>query len=98
MKQKLVEKIKQAIYEWAKQYPQVELAEIDVYPSPSGVPDVFHVIVVAAKGFESWDQADREDDLYWFLQKQLDDSNDIGISLLLTLTEEESDKYEQVTY
>lgn len=90
---KLIEKIRQNIYEWAQHHKTLELSEVEVYPS--GVPDVIHVIVVASKGFEKWDQSDREDDLYRFLRKKLGDADIVKISLLLTLTEEQNEKYER---
>ena len=94
MKRVLIEKIKQYIHEWAKLHPAVELAEVEVYPS--SVPQVFHVIVVASRGFENWDRRSRENDLYWFLRKNLGDKDIVKISVLLTLTEEENEKYERV--
>ena len=92
MKRKFIEKIQQAVQEWAKQHPTVELVSIEV--CPGSVPEVFHVIVVASKGFEDWEQTARENDLYWFLRKYLGDSDIVKISVLLTLTEEQFEKYE----
>jgi len=90
------EKIKKAIADWVKQYPSVELAAIDVHPG--SVPDAFHEIVVASKGFENWRQMDRDKNLYWFLHKKFADFEHIDISILRTFTEEESEKYERVFY
>ncbi len=92
MKQIFIEKTKQAVQKWVAQYPNVKLAAIEVYPS--SVPNIFHVIVVASKGFENWEQTERENNLYWFLRKELGDSDIVKITVLLTLTEEEYEKYE----
>ncbi|MDZ7292241.1 MAG: hypothetical protein ONB44_15955 [candidate division KSB1 bacterium] len=92
MKQIFIEKTKQAVQKWAEKYPNIELATVEVYPS--SVPNIFHVIVVASKGFENWEQTQRENDLYWFLRKELGDSDIVKITVLLTLTEEQYEKYE----
>ncbi len=92
MKRVFIEKIKNAIQEWAKLHPAVELASVEV--NPTGLPDDFDVIVVASKGFENWEQTERENNLYWFLRKKLGDSDIVKITVLLTLTEEEHEKYE----
>jgi len=86
-----VEKIEKAVHEWAKQYPQVEIADIEVYPSL--IPNAFDVIVIAANGFENWNRWDRTDDLYGFLHKYLTDSKHTAISKLTTFTEDESESY-----
>jgi hypothetical protein len=88
----LIEKIKQAIQEWAAQYPQVELSLVKV--NPSGIAHNIHVIVVAAKGFEEWEETERDDNLYWFLRKKLGDEDIVKIPLLSTMTEERYDRYE----
>jgi hypothetical protein len=85
-----IEKIEKAVYEWAKQYPQVEIADIEVYPSL--IPKAFNVIVVAESGFENWNRWDRTDDLYNFLQKRADFKH-FEISKLTTFTEDESESY-----
>jgi len=92
MKRAFIEKVKTAIQEWAKLHPTVELASVVV--NPTGLPDDFDVIVVANKGFENWEQIERENDLYWFLRKKLGDADIVKITVLLTLTEEEYDKHE----
>jgi hypothetical protein len=92
MRRLLIERVKKAVQEWAKQYPKVELVLIKVYPS--GIGENIHVIVVASQGFDDWEQSTRRKDLYWFLRKQLDPSDVAKISLLLTMTEEQYDKYE----
>jgi hypothetical protein len=91
MKRVFIEKIKNAIQEWAKLHPNVELASVEVYPT--GIPDDFDVFVVASKGFENWGQHERENDLYWFLRRKLGDSDIVKITVLLTLTEDEYEKY-----
>jgi hypothetical protein len=93
-KRLMLERIKKLITDWAAQYPHVELAYVEVYFS--GIADNIHVIVVASKGFENWDSTDRENDLYWFLRKQLGDAYIVKIYLLRTMTEEEYDRYEIV--
>lgn len=90
----LIEKVKNVIQDWARQYPQVELALLEVYPS--GIADHIHVMVVASKGFENWESTEREDDLYWFLRKRLGDADIVKIFKLLTLTEEEYNEYDVV--
>jgi len=92
MKRIFIEKTEKAVREWAQQYPNIELAAVEVYPG--SVPNAFHVIVAAAKGFENWEQTEREDNLYWFLRKKLGDADIVKISVLLTLTEEEYENYE----
>jgi len=47
MKRKLIEKIAKTIYDWAKQYPNVELAEVEI--ANSGIGDHIDVIVVAKR-------------------------------------------------
>jgi hypothetical protein len=47
MKRKFIEKIAKAIYKWAKQFPNVELTEIEI--ANSGIGDQIHVIAVAKK-------------------------------------------------
>lgn len=88
----LIEKIKQTIQEWAAQYPQVELTLVKVILS--GIADNIHVILVARKGFEDWEETDRDNNLYWFLRKKLGDEDIVKIPLLLTMTEERYDRYE----
>jgi hypothetical protein len=61
MKRKFIEKIAKAVYKWAKQYANVELAEVEI--ANSGFGDHIDVIVVAKKGFENWRSFDRHDDL-----------------------------------
>lgn len=92
MKRKFIEKIAKTIYEWAKQYPNVELAEVEI--ANSGIGDHIHVIAVAKKGFENWRELDRYKDLSEFLRKQLGHADAVRISKLLTMTEDEKDKYE----
>jgi len=92
MKQTFIEKTKQAVQNWATQYPNVKLAMIEVYPS--SVPNIFHVIAVASKGFENWEQTERENNLYRFLRKELGDADIVKITVLLTLNEEQYEKYE----
>jgi acid stress-induced BolA-like protein IbaG/YrbA len=87
-----VKKIKAAVEDWARQYPQVELSVIEAYPS--GIGENVHVIIVAQKGFENWRQLARQKDLEAFLRKRLGDAESAKIPLLLTLTEEEFDRYE----
>ena len=94
MNRRLIQKIESSIHAWAEQHPLVELAQVEVYPSE--VPDVIHVIVIAVKGFEQWDQSERENDLYRFLRQKLGDTDVVKISLLLTLTEEENENYERI--
>jgi hypothetical protein len=92
MKRIFVEKIKNAVQEWADQYPNVELESVKVHSK--GILDDVDVVVVARKGFENWSRSEREKDLYWFLRKKLGDADIVKIFVLLTLTEEESEKYE----
>jgi len=92
MKRVFIEKIKNAVQEWANQHPNVELESVAVHPK--GILDDVDVIVVARKGFENWGRSERENDLYWFLRKKLGDTDIVKIFVLLTLTEEESEKYE----
>lgn len=94
MQRQFIEKVKKAIQDWAKQYPKVQLASTEVYPS--GIADHVHTIVVARKGFENWEPTERENDLYWFLRKQLGDADIVRIIKLLTFTEEEYDQYDIV--
>jgi hypothetical protein len=86
-----IEKIKNAVLDWAKQYPRVELADVYVYPG--GFVDDYHVIFVATTGFENWRQSAREDDLYRFLRMRLGDTDIVKIFFLLAVTEEESEYY-----
>jgi len=92
MKRQFIEKVKTTIQEWAKLHPAVELASVEV--NPTGLPDDFDVIVVTSKGFENWEQTERENDLYWFLRKKLGDADIVKITILLALTEEQYEKYE----
>jgi len=92
MKRKLIEKIAKSVYKWAQQHPNVELAEVEI--ANSGIGDHIHVIVTAKQGFENWRSFDRRDDLFEFLRKQLGDADAVRISKLLTMTEEEKDRYE----
>jgi hypothetical protein len=92
MRKLFIEKIKKAVQDWAKQYPQVELYIVDVYPS--GIGENLHVIVVATKGFENWRQLEIHKDLFTFLRKQLGDIDVVKISKILPLTEEEYEQYE----
>jgi hypothetical protein len=86
-----VVKIEKAVHEWAKQYPQVKIADIEVYPSL--VPNAFHIIVIAENGFETWDHWERTDDLFDFLQKHFADAKNFALSKVETFTEDESESY-----
>lgn len=92
MSRALIKKIKETIQAWAKQYPQVELSVIEAYPS--GIGENLHVIVVANKGFETWNRSERQDEIRRFLRQQLGHADTANIFLLLTFTEEEFDRYE----
>jgi hypothetical protein len=92
MKRKLIEKIAKSIYDWAKQYPNVELAEVEI--ANSGIGDHIDVIVVAKRGFENWRNFDRYKDLFEFLRNHLDNTEAVRIFKLLTTTEDEKDNYE----
>jgi hypothetical protein len=94
MQRQLIEKIKTAIQEWVNQFPQVELSLVEV--TPSGISDNIHVIVVARKGFDDWEETDRDNNLYWFLRKKLGDADIVKIPLLITMTEERYDRYERI--
>jgi len=92
LRRELIDKIKKAVYDWAKQYPNVELSLVEVYPS--GIIDNVHVIVVAKKGFENWRKIERQRDIAEFLRKQLGDAIVTKIPVLHAFTEEQYEKYE----
>jgi stress-induced morphogen len=92
LQRELIEEIKKSIYDWAKQYPHLELSVVDVYPS--GIRDNVHVIVVAKKGFENWRKIERQRDIANFIGKQLGDSIAVKIPILHAFTEEQYEKYE----
>jgi len=92
LRRELIDKIKKSIYDWANQYPNLELSLVEVFPS--GIPDDFNVIVVAKKGFENWRKIERQRDIADFLSKQLGDAMVTKISVLHAFTEEQYEKYE----
>lgn len=92
LRRELIDKIKQSVYDWANQYPNLELSLVEVYPS--GIVDNVHVIVVAKKGFETWRKIERQRDIANFLSKQLGDSVVVKIPVLHAFTEEQYEKYE----
>ncbi len=92
LQRELIEKIKKSVYDWAKQYPHVELSLVEVYPS--GIGDNVHVIVVAKKGFENWRKIERQNDIADFIGKQLGDYIVVKIPILHAFTEEQYEKYE----
>jgi hypothetical protein len=92
LRRELADKIKKTVYEWAKQYPHVELSRVEV--NPSGFDDDVDVIVVAKKGFENWRKIERQRDIADFIGKQLGDSIAVKIPILHAFTEEQYEKYE----
>jgi acid stress-induced BolA-like protein IbaG/YrbA len=92
LQREIIEKIKKSVYDWAKQYPHVELSLVEVYPS--GIGDNVHVIVVAKKGFENWRKIERQNDIADFIGKQLGDAIVTKIPVLHAFTEEQYEKYE----
>lgn len=87
----LRDKIKQLIMEWANSVGIVQLSTVEVYPS--GIGSNIHVIIVANKGFESWERAERDNLIYDYLAGNLSPSELVKISLFLTMTEEEFERY-----
>ncbi len=92
LRRELAEKIKNCVFDWAKQYPHVELARVKVLPS--GFDDDVDVIVVAKKGFENWRKIERQRDIADFIGKQLGDAIAVKIPILHAFTEEQYEKYE----
>jgi len=93
MKTALLEKIRQAVAEWARVH-NVETTLIEV--KYSGVGSSVHVLVVARRGFENWWWSERDRSLFRFLHSKVDGNGDFIISSLDTMTEEVYEKYESV--
>ena len=92
-KLKLVEMIRAAVQEWAKQQ-SVEVSLLEV--NPSGIELDVQVIVVARQGFENWPEIERYENLYKYLRSKLDDAGIANLMSLITMTEEEYDQYDRV--
>ena len=93
MKAMLLEKLREAVAEWAQAH-NIETALIDA--KYSGIGPGVHILVVARHGFENWWWAERERDLFRFLRTKFNGNGDFVITRLETMTEEEYEKYEDV--
>jgi hypothetical protein len=89
----IVEKLRAAVQEWAQKH-SVELALLEV--EPTGIETDVRVIVVARKGFENWPEIDRDESLYNHLRSVRDKEGIVNMLYLITLPEEEYDKYARV--
>lgn len=93
MKAKLLANLRAAAAEWASLH-NVEAVLIEA--KYSGIGSNVHIRVVARSGFESWPRSKREHDLFDFLHAKINGNGDFFISSLITMTEEEYEKYEGV--
>jgi len=93
MKTFLLQKLREAIAEWARTH-NIETTLIEV--KPSGIGPGVHVLVVARRGFENWRWSERERDLFRFLHPQFNGNSDFVITRLETMTEKDYEKYAEV--
>jgi len=93
MKTLLLEKLRETVAEWARMH-NIDTAAIEVKFSGFGAG--VHVLVVARRGFENWRWAERERDLFRFINHQFNGNGNFVITRLETMTEEEYEKFEDV--
>jgi len=93
MKAQLLEKLRATIAEWAQKH-DIETTVIDA--QFSGIGAGVHLLVVARRGFENWRWADRERDLFRFINHQFNGNGNFVITRLETMTEGEYEKFEEV--
>jgi len=91
MKATLLTKLRSAVEEWARIH-QVETTLIDA--KYTGLGSSVHVLVVARKGFENWSPYERHNSLFQFLYDKVGVNDDLVITRLSMMTEDEYEKYE----
>jgi hypothetical protein len=93
MKSSKLDLLREKVEEWARIH-NVDAKLIEV--KPSGIGSNIHILVVARHGFENWPRYERRNDLFDYLHKHANPDHDLVLTLVLTMTEEEYDKYERV--
>jgi len=93
MKSSKIDLLRTTIEEWVRLH-QIDAKLIEV--KPSGIGDNIHILVVARKGFENWPSYERRSDLFKYLHNHANPDKKLVITLLITMTEEEYDKYDRV--
>jgi len=93
MKSSKLDLLRAAIEEWTRIH-HIDAKLIEV--KPSGIGSNIHILVVARQGFESWPYYERRSDLFKYLHEHANPDKDLVITMLLTMTEDEYDKYDRV--
>ncbi|MCI0697279.1 hypothetical protein L0337_35405 [candidate division KSB1 bacterium] len=93
MKLSKLAQLRAAVEDWTRLH-NVDATLIEV--KPSGIGSNIHVLVVARRGFENWPRHERRNDLFNYLHQHANPDNDLVLTLVLTMTEEEYEKYERV--
>lgn len=93
MKSSKIDLLRKTIEEWVRLH-HVDAKLIEV--KPSGIGSNIHILVVASQGFENWPHYERRSDLFKYLHDHANPDKNLVITLLITMTEEEYEKYDRV--
>jgi len=93
MKSSKLDLLRATIDEWTRIH-DIDAKLIGV--KPSGIGSNIHILIVARHGFENWPCYERRSDLFKYLHDRANPDKDLVITLLMTMTEEEYDKYDRV--
>lgn len=93
MKSSRIDLLRAAVEDWARIH-HIDAKLIEV--KHSGIGSNIHILVVARRGFENWPRHERRNDLFKYLHDHANPDKDLVITLLMTMTEEEYEKYDRV--